>query len=141
MASTYLMAQIDALSSHAVSGDVSWIVSGRRLGGIASVAVSEGPSDEASLDEVIGGVDDELERRSRFRSASARQGLRDCSVSFDLVSAGGEKESNAAYHMRANLRAQRLELLAKQRSQQKGKEDQILEESRRCCQALRGDRW
>ena len=56
MAGSYLMAQIDALRSHAVSGDVTWIVSGRRLGGIAFVEVSERPSDEASLEEVIGGV-------------------------------------------------------------------------------------
>jgi hypothetical protein len=59
----------------------------------------------------------------------------------DFVSAGGEKESNAAGHVWANLRTQRLELLSEQRSQQEGKEDQILEESRRCCQALRGERW
>lgn len=55
------------------------------------------------------------------------------------MSASGKKESNAACHVRLNLRTQLLELLAEKRSQQQGEEDHILEESRRCCQALRGE--
>jgi hypothetical protein len=42
--------------------------------------------------------------------------------------------------VRLNLRTQLLELLAEQCSQQQGDEDHILEESRRCCQELRGER-
>lgn len=57
------------------------------------------------------------------------------------VPASGKKESNAACHVRLNLRTQLLELLAEQRSQHQGEEDHILEEPRRCCQALRGERW
>ena len=57
-----------------------------------------------------------------------------------VVPASGKKESNAACHVRLNLRTHLLELLAEQRSQQRGEEDHILEESRRCCQELRDER-
>src|SRR5260370_39265125 len=56
------------------------------------------------------------------------------------VPASGKKESDAARHVRLNLRTQLLELLAEKRSQHQGEEDHILEESRRYCQALRGER-
>ncbi len=48
------------------------------------------------------------------------------------------KKATLRCHVRSNLRTQLLELLAEQRSQQQGKQHQILEESRRCCQRARG---
>ena len=58
----------------------------------------------------------------------------------DVMPAGGKKESDTACHVWLNFRTQLLELFAEQRSQQKGKENQILEEPRRCCEALGRER-
>src|SRR6478736_4924437 len=64
-----------------------------------------------------------------------------CGNSRDsAIPAGRKKESNAAFHVRSNLGIQRLKRLAKQRSQQQGKQHQILEESRRCSYALGSER-
>jgi hypothetical protein len=41
--------------------------------------------------------------------------------------AGGKKNRDAACHVRADLGAQRLELLAEQRSHRQGQQDQVLE--------------
>ena len=53
--------------------------------------------------------------------------------------AGGKKERNAARHVRVDLCVQRLEVYLEQRPKQHGHSDEIKEEPRRRCEALRGE--
>src|SRR4029077_19057196 len=55
------------------------------------------------------------------------------------VPAGGEKERNAARHVRVDLCLQRLEGYLEQRPKQHRHSDEIKEEPRRRCEALRGE--